>query len=172
MFIRQLEVLGVGGRENLLCRLRRGLCGLKQSPRCLDSALDDYLKKLGYPRSSGDSCTYASSDGEMVVGVCIGDIIVAGKTEKTVDGFGQALDRGFGVKDLRLLYAGGGAHGCCGCSGSGWAGDLNAGKSASGYIFMLCGAGISWRGEKQASVALSIAEAGFVALGLCRRRYG
>ena len=34
----------------------------------------------------------------------------------------------------------------------------------SGYIFMLSGAGISWRSKKQMSVALSTAEAEYIAL--------
>ncbi len=42
-----------------------------------------------------------------------------------------------------------------------WAGDLDERKSVSGYTFSLCGAPISW---KQTSVALSTAEAEYVAL--------
>ena len=45
-----------------------------------------------------------------------------------------------------------------------WAGDVNDRRSTSGYIFMLSGAGISWRSKKQTSVALSSAEAEYVAL--------
>ena len=51
--------------------------GLKQSPRCWNSTLDDYLKEL----------VYLSSDGEMVVAVDVDDIIVAGKIKKPVDDF-------------------------------------------------------------------------------------
>ena len=45
-----------------------------------------------------------------------------------------------------------------------WAGDLNDRKSTSGYIFMLGGGAVSWKSRKQTCVALSTAEAEYVAL--------
>ncbi len=44
------------------------------------------------------------------------------------------------------------------------AGDLDERKSVSGCMFSLCGAPISWSSRKQTSVALSTAEAEYVAL--------
>ncbi len=51
-----------------------------------------------------------------------------------------------------------------GCSDADWAGDLSERKSTSGYIFTLCGGPISWKSQKQRCVALSTAEAEYVAL--------
>jgi len=34
--------------ENLVCKLKRSIYGLKQSPRCWNSALDDHLRKIGF----------------------------------------------------------------------------------------------------------------------------
>ena len=45
-----------------------------------------------------------------------------------------------------------------------WAGDLNDHKSSSGYISMLSGGAVSWKSRKQTCVALSTAEAEYVAL--------
>ena len=45
-----------------------------------------------------------------------------------------------------------------------WAGDLNDRKSTSGYVFILGGAAISWKSRKQSCVALSTAEAEYMAL--------
>src|SRR6266481_9877714 len=39
-------------------------------------------------------------------------------------------------------------------------------KSMSGYIFMLAGGPIAWKSKKQASVALSMTEAQYYALGI------
>ena len=72
-----------------------------------------------------------------------------------------------GTPDLGLLYSRGDQQGCHGYSDSDWAGDLNDRKSVLGYIFMLSGAGISWRSKKQTSVALSTAEAEYIALSSC-----
>ena len=51
-----------------------------------------------------------------------------------------------------------------GYSDADWAGDLNDRKSTSGYVFMLGGAAISWKSCKQGCVALSTAEAEYMAL--------
>ena len=45
-----------------------------------------------------------------------------------------------------------------------WAGDVNDRKSTSGYLFMMSGAAVSWKSHKQTCVALSTAEAKYVAL--------
>ena len=48
--------------------------------------------------------------------------------------------------------------------GADWAGDVNDRKSTSGYLFMVSGAAVSWKNRKQTCVALSMAEAKYVAL--------
>ena len=57
----------VKGKEDLVCKLRKSIYGLKQSPRCWNSALDDYLKKMGFVRVAGDPCLYMSTEGEMFI---------------------------------------------------------------------------------------------------------
>ena len=51
-----------------------------------------------------------------------------------------------------------------GFSDADWAGDAEGRKSTSGYIFCIAGGPVSWRSKKQESVALSTAEAEYVAL--------
>ena len=45
-----------------------------------------------------------------------------------------------------------------------WAGDVGDRKSTSGYVFSIAGGPVSWRSRKQNTVALSTAEAEYVAL--------
>ena len=40
------------GREHLVCRLKKGICGLKQSPRCWNTGSDPCI----YRSSGGDLC--------------------------------------------------------------------------------------------------------------------
>ena len=54
--------------------------------------------------------------------------------------------------------------GLIGYSDADWAGDVNDRKSTSGYLFMMNGAAVSWRSQKQTCVALSTAEAEYIAL--------
>ena len=51
-----------------------------------------------------------------------------------------------------------------GYSDANWAGEVGDRKSASGYVFLLGGAAVSWKSTKQTTVALSTAEAEYVAL--------
>ena len=51
-----------------------------------------------------------------------------------------------------------------GYSDADWAGDINDRKSTSGYLFVISGAVVSWKSRKQTCVALSTAEAEYVAL--------
>ena len=53
---------------------------------------------------------------------------------------------------------------CCGYSDADWAGDLDDHKSTSGYIFQVEGGSVSWKCSKQSCVALSTAEAEYMAL--------
>ena len=47
LYMKQPEGYEVKGKENLICRLKRSIYGLKQSPRCWNSVLDSHLKKIG-----------------------------------------------------------------------------------------------------------------------------
>ena len=69
-----------------------------------------------------------------------------------------------GTMYLGLLYKKNELKSCVGFSDADWAGDLDDRKSTSGYIFQLRGTAISWRSKKQACVALSTAEAKYIAL--------
>ena len=53
---------------------------------------------------------------------------------------------------------------CVSYSDADWGGDLNDRKSTSGYLFQISGGAVSWRSRKQTCVALSTAEAEYVAL--------
>ena len=69
-----------------------------------------------------------------------------------------------GTFDLGLLYSGEENVTLIGFSDADWAGDQNDRKSTSGYIFQISNAAVSWRSKKQSCVALSTAEAEYMAL--------
>ena len=51
-----------------------------------------------------------------------------------------------------------------GYSDADWAGDLGDRKSTSGYLYQISGGAVTWRSKKQSCVALSTAEAEYMAL--------
>ena len=70
-----------------------------------------------------------------------------------------------GTGDMDLLYDGNEeTTTCVGYSDANWAGDLDDRKSTSGYVFQISNAAICWRSKKQSCVALSTAEAEYMAL--------
>ena len=69
-----------------------------------------------------------------------------------------------GTVNYGLLYSENASPDCVGFSDADWAGDLNDRKSTSGYTFQINGAAVSWRSKKQTCVALSTAEAEYIAL--------
>lgn len=67
-----------------------------------------------------------------------------------------------GTANFGVVYSGNAN--LVGYSDADWAGSLDDRKSTSGYIFQVSGGPVSWRSKKQETVALSTAEAEYVAL--------
>ena len=71
-----------------------------------------------------------------------------------------------GTADLGLRYTVDGTEGdklTAFCDAD-WAGDLDERKSTSGYVLMLSNCAVSWKSKKQTVIALSTAEAEYIAL--------
>ena len=69
-----------------------------------------------------------------------------------------------GTVNFGLHYSKESPEKCVGYSDADWGGDLDDRKSTSGYLFQISGGPVSWRSKKQTSVALSTAEAEYMAL--------
>ena len=69
-----------------------------------------------------------------------------------------------GTTSHGITFRGGEPVNCMGYSDADWAGDREDRKSTSGYLFQIAGGPVSWRSKKQNTVALSTAEAEYVAL--------
>lgn len=286
VLMKQPEGFEIKGKENLVCKLKKSIYGLKQSPRCWNVALDTQLKEMGFAQSNNDPCIYyKNTGGDMFyMGVYVDDIVLAGKSETDLKQVKIALSRKFDIKDLGklnyflgvkvekqesgsiwigqpaytesllaefemqdckpvstpvnisskptkasdddncidqqkyqsaigrlmylsvstrpdisyaisslarfsskpikehwialkrlfrylrgtvnhgIMYTKEGSSTCVGYSDADWAGDVNDRKSTSGYVFMLSGGAVSWRSQKQRCVALSTAEAEYVAM--------
>ena len=286
VYTKQPEGFVVPGKEHLVCKLKKSIYGLKQSPRCWNSTLHNHLKRMGFIQTTTDPCVYRSSREELAyLGVYVDDIIVATRTDKRLaqvkkdlasqfdikdlgklhhfhgmkivqdeasgsiwigqPAYIEALLKRFGMEhskanptpvdpgnklvkasqedelfdqhtyqsavgsllyvsvatrpditfavsnvakfsanpttrhwtavkrimrylrgttDLGLIFTPQGSNDCVGFSDADWAGDLDDRKSTSGYMFQIGGTAVSWRSKKQTTVALSTAEAEYVAL--------
>ncbi len=65
--------------------------------------------------------------------------------------------------DLGILYTREKSGELRGYTDSDWGGDQDSRRSTSGYVFLRAGGAVSWKSRKQQTVALSTAEAEYVA---------
>ena len=61
------------GQEKKVCRLLKGLYGLKQSPRAWYHRFDTFMRSQEYKRSNADHCLYTkrASDGSLYCLLCM-----------------------------------------------------------------------------------------------------
>ena len=92
------------GEEELVCRLRRSIYGLKQSSRCWNTALNTHLKRMGFSQSKSDPCIYISGGQDtFYIRVYVDDMILAGKDKAKMNNGKEELSSKFDVKDLGKL---------------------------------------------------------------------
>ena len=287
VYMKQPPGFSAEGQENLVCKLKKSIYGLKQSPRCWNSTLHSQLKRMGFLQSTSDPCIYRDSGGDtpFFIGVYVDDIVLAGCDQRKMKEVKEALAHKFNIKDMGklhyflgikviqdektgdiwigqpayaetllkrfgmdqakpvstpvstgmkfvnatdddecvdqqvyqsaigsllylsvgtrpditftvghmakfcakptqqhwtgvkrimryvkgtvhygILYTKQSSQECVGYSDADWAGDVNDRRSTSGYVFQISGGSISWKSRKQTSVALSSAEAEYMAL--------
>ena len=105
VYMKQPEGFVAKGQERLVCKLKRSIYGLRQSPRCWNSALDSYLKKMGFIQAMSDPCLYTASEGEpFIIGVYLDDILLAVKSDRRMAEVKKALAMQFEVKDIGELH--------------------------------------------------------------------
>ena len=82
IFMEQPEGFVDATRPDYVCRLKKGLYGLKQSARCWNATLDEFLRSRDFHPSPADECMYIKtvkqSDGSIsfvILGVYVDDII-------------------------------------------------------------------------------------------------
>lgn len=74
-----------------------------------------------------------------------------------------------GTAESVLMYGGAPSSKVVGWSDSDYASDIGERRSRTGYVFMLNGAAVSWKSQRQQTVALSTAEAEYMALTAATR---
>ena len=96
VYMKQPEGFVSEGQEDLVCKLKQSIYGLKQSPRCWNSALDNKLKQMDFVQAKGDPCLYLASEGEMfIIAVYVDDIVLARKSDQRLAEVKQALANQF-----------------------------------------------------------------------------
>ncbi|RVW55201.1 Retrovirus-related Pol polyprotein from transposon RE2 [Vitis vinifera] len=94
------------GESGLVCRLRRSLYGLKQSPRAWFSRFSSVVQEFGMFRSTTDHSVFYhhNSSGQCIyLVVYVDDIIITGSDQNGIKKLKQHLFTNFQTKDLGKL---------------------------------------------------------------------
>ena len=106
VYMAQPEGFVSQGQEHLVCKLKKNIYGLKQSPRCWNTALDTHLKRIGFTQSHNDPCIYMymyfkETGGEKTyMGVYVDDIVLTAKTDEMLEQVKKDLAKQFDIKDI------------------------------------------------------------------------
>ena len=103
IYMYQLEGFKVEGKESQVCRLRKSLYGLKQSPRQWYKRFDSFMLKQGFSRSNYDCCVYIRKlpGGDYIyLLLYVDDMLIASKSKVEIDMLKVQLGKEFETKDL------------------------------------------------------------------------
>ncbi|CAL1382933.1 unnamed protein product [Linum trigynum] len=103
IYMTQPEGFEVPGKEDYVCKLKKSLYGLKQSPRQWYKRFDSYMLELGYNRSPYDCCVYHSKaeDGSMIdLVLYVDDMLIAARSKSDIQKLKGLLSAEFEMKDL------------------------------------------------------------------------
>ena len=105
VYVQQPPGFVVEGGSGKVLKLRKALYGLRQAPRAWNSRLDSELIKLGFERNPLEHAVYrrSHSDGYLLVGVYVDDLIITGPNRANIDAFKQEMMNSFSMSDLGLL---------------------------------------------------------------------
>lgn len=92
-------------KEGQVCKLKKSLYGLKQSPRAWFDRFSKVLKAEGYKQCLSNHTMFVKVKGgkTCVLIVYVDDIIIIGDNEEEIISVKATLGREFEVKDLRKL---------------------------------------------------------------------
>ncbi|KAJ4711603.1 Retrovirus-related Pol polyprotein from transposon TNT 1-94 [Melia azedarach] len=103
IYMTQPDGFQVPGKEDYVCKLKKSLYGLKQSPRQWYKRFDSYMIEIGYTRSSYDCCIYYSkaTNGSLIYLVLsVDDMLIAAENKSDVQKLKDLLSIEFEMKDL------------------------------------------------------------------------
>lgn len=106
---------GVHSKTNEVFKLKKSLYGLKQSSKCWNDEINNFLLRIGFIRSENDHCLYIlyNENKKVFLLIYVDDIILAGPDLTHINEVKNKLMKGFLMKDkgplkhflgLEILY--------------------------------------------------------------------
>ena len=89
-------------KKGLVCKLKRSLYGIKQSPRIWYQNFDTYILSFGFVRSKVDHCIYSKEEGGRFIyaALYVDDMLLIGNNMDTIKEVKKKLSSKFKIKDI------------------------------------------------------------------------
>lgn len=102
IFMKQPPGYEVKGKEDFVCKLNKGLYGLKQAGRLWYAKIDKELHQLGFTRMNTDGCAYmkVSTQSTIIIGLYVDDLLLLSDCIKDLNQIKSGLTATFEMKDL------------------------------------------------------------------------
>jgi transposase InsO family protein len=102
IYMEQPEGFKVPGKETMVCRLKKGLYGLKQAGRSWHQTIDPVLKGMRLIALGSDHCVYLHRVGSTVVIIAlyVDDLFIFGTPTPLINTFKKRLQTAFEMEDL------------------------------------------------------------------------
>jgi hypothetical protein len=107
IYMEQPEGYVEPGQDDMVCKLKKSLYGLKQSPRCWNQTFVKSVESLGFEQSQADPCIFVKCHpgGELsIIAVYVDDLIIMTTTTEEMQGIKTSLSKNFKMKDLGSLH--------------------------------------------------------------------
>ena len=91
-----------GKRSKIVCKLLKGLYGLKPAKRCWNRTLDNFLTEVDLTRSMIDSCCYSKSNfsgNRLFICVWVDDILYFSTSSDLAGSFKKCFSEKFKIED-------------------------------------------------------------------------
>jgi hypothetical protein len=102
IYMKQPEGFTTPGQEQLVCKLRKCLYGLKQASRAWYEKIHQVLTDLGFNALSADTCFYLRWQDSVytIIALYVDDLLIASNSIQGVNILKKALSLRFSMKDL------------------------------------------------------------------------
>jgi hypothetical protein len=89
------QPIGFDDQSGRACLLNRSLYGLKQSPRCWNEKLTNYLAETGWTETNADPCLFTHQDPVMYLVIYVDDGLVFYSNDKDIADFSEQMKTRF-----------------------------------------------------------------------------
>eukprot|EP00253_Pinus_taeda_P033780 PITA_33780 len=102
IYMKQDEGFATKDKKGLVCKLKKSLYGLKQSPRMWYQKFDTFIRGLGFTRSKVDHCVYFKliGDGVIYLVLYVEDMLLVGNDKEIIQDLKTQLSSKFDMKDV------------------------------------------------------------------------